>query len=132
MVDADCIRQVAQRVVVAAANEGRAILVGRGSTYYLRNRQDAFHVFIHAPFEDKVRRLQSTGISEKEAAALVDTVDRDRAAFIKQYFKAKWPDWHLFHLLINSAIGDEVVVDRILHGIEVVEQLSQRSAGAPR
>ena len=55
----------------------------------------------------------------------VITIDR-------QYFEAKWPDWHLFHLLINSAIGDEVVVDRILHGIEVVEQLSQQSAGAPR
>jgi cytidylate kinase len=132
MVDADCIRQVAERVVLAAAKDGHSVLVGRGSAYYLRNRRDAFHVFIHAPFEDKVRRLTSTGLSEREAADRVDTVDRDRAAFLKQFFKARWPDWDLFHLLINSSIGDEAVVDRILHGIEVVEELSQRAAGPPQ
>ena len=132
MVDADCIRQVAERVVLAAAKDGYAVLVGRGSAYYLRNRPDAFHVFIHASFEDKVRRLQSTGVSKHEAGELVDTVDRDRAAFAKRYFKTKWPDWHRFHLLIDSAIGDEGVVDRILHGVDMVERLSQRSAGQSR
>ena len=87
MVDADCIRQVAERVVLAAAKDGRSVLVGRGSAYYLRNRRDAFHVFIQAPFADKVRRLTSTGVSERDAADLVDTVDRDRAAFIKRYLQ---------------------------------------------
>jgi cytidylate kinase len=132
MVDADCIRQVAERVVLAAAKDGHSVLVGRGSAYYLRTRPDAFHVFIHASTEDKVRRLRSTGVSEREARELVDTVDRDRAAFTRRYFKAKWPDWNRFHLLIDSAIGDEGVVDRILHGIDMVERLSQRSAGEPR
>jgi cytidylate kinase len=132
MVDADCIRQVAERVVLAAAEEGHSILVGRGSAYYLRNRPDAFHVFIHASFEDKVRRLRTTGVGEHEAAELVDTVDRDRAAFVKRYFKTTWPDWQRFHLLIDSAIGDEAVVDRILHGMDMVERLSQRSAGQSR
>jgi cytidylate kinase len=127
MVDADCIRQVAERVVLAAAKDGHSILVGRGSAYYLRNRPDAFHVFIHGSFEDKVRRLQRTGVSKHEAAELVDTVDRDRAAFVKRYFKTKWPDWHRFHLLIDSAVGDERVVDRIMDGIDMVERLSQRS-----
>jgi cytidylate kinase len=132
MVDADCIRQVAERVVMAAAKDGHSILVGRGSSYYLRNRPDAFHVFIHASVEDKVRRLRSTGVDEREAAELIDTVDRDRAAFIKRYFQTKWPDWHRFHLLIDSAIGDEAVVDKILHGIDMVERLSQRPAGQSR
>ena len=131
MVDADCIRQVSEHVVLAAAKSGHAILVGRGSAYYLHNREEVFHVFIHAPFDEKVRRLQSTGVSAHEAAELIETVDRDRAAFIKKYFKAKWPDWGLFHLLISSAIGDEAVIDGILHGVEVVEHLSQRSAGPP-
>jgi hypothetical protein len=46
IVDADCIREVAEKVVKAAADEGNCVIVGRGSAYYLETRTDAFHVFI--------------------------------------------------------------------------------------
>ena len=61
MVDADCIREVAERVVKQAAERGKCVIVGRGSAYYLQNRPDAFHVFIYAPFDEKVRRLRADG-----------------------------------------------------------------------
>ncbi len=124
MVDADCIREVAERVVRRAAEEGECVIVGRGSAYYLQSRRDAFHVFIYAPFEDKVRRLQVGGKSEKAAAELAETVDRDRADFIKRYFGVEWPDRHRFHLMINSTLGDEVAVETILHGAALVQKQS--------
>ena len=114
MVDADCIRKVANQVVTLAAQAGNAVIVGRGSAYFLQDRRDVFHTFIYAPFETKVRRLESEGRSKKEAAELVDTVDRDRADYIRQYFDMEWPARHLFHLMINSAMGDEAVVETIL------------------
>lgn len=117
MVDADCIRQVANQVVTFAAQTGNGVIVGRGSAYFLQDRTDVFHVFIYAPFETKVRRLKAEGRSEKEAAVLVQTVDRDRADYIKQYFDMEWPARHLFHLMINSAMGDEAVVETILNSI---------------
>ncbi len=107
IVDADCIREVAERVVKDAAEEGNCVIVGRGAAYYLQPRSDAFHVFIYAPFESKVRRLQADGNSEHEAVHLAEAVDRDRADFIKQYFGVEWPDRHRFHLMINSIQGDE-------------------------
>jgi cytidylate kinase len=118
MVDADCIRQVANQVVTQAAEIGNAVIVGRGSAYFLQNRPDAFHVFVYAPFEAKVERLVTEGKTEKEAIELAQTVDRDRAAYIKQYFDMKWPARHLFHLMINSAMGDEAVIETILHSAE--------------
>src|SRR6185369_4070006 len=51
MVDADCIREAAERVVTAAAQSGDSVIVGRGSAYYLHDRPDALHVFIYAPLE---------------------------------------------------------------------------------
>src|ERR1700739_921963 len=84
MVDADCIREVAERVVKGAAEEGNCVIVGRGSAYYLQSRTDAFHVFIYAPFESKVRRLLEEGNNENDALQLAETVDRDRADFIKK------------------------------------------------
>jgi len=124
MVDADCIRQVADQVVTMAAKTGNAVIVGRGSAYFLRERADAFHVFIYAPFEAKVRRLRAEGWTEKEAIELVETVDRDRAAYIKQYFDIEWPARHFFQLMINSAIGEEVVVQTILDSIARFERQS--------
>jgi cytidylate kinase len=117
MVDADCIRQVADQVVTMAAKAGNSVIVGRGSAYFLRDRADVFHVFVYAPFEEKVRRLRKDGRSEKEAAELAETVDRDRAAYIKRYFDIEWPARHFFHLMVNSGMGDEFAVQTILDSV---------------
>ena len=122
MADADGIRAVTERLVRAAAKEGNCVIVGRGSAYYLHDRPDAFHVFVYAPLDEKVSRLQQTGKSEQEAIQLAETVDLDRAAFIKQHFGVEWPARQYFHIMINSAIGDEPVVQMILDGMEVFQK----------
>jgi cytidylate kinase len=124
MVDADCIRETTETVVKQAAERGQCVIVGRGSAYYLQDRPDAFHVFIYAPFSEKVKRLRAAGRSEKEAVLLAETVDRDRAAFIEQYFSVEWPDRHRFHMMINSTMGEESVVETILEGIALFDKRS--------
>lgn len=121
MVDADCIKRVTQKLVLAAADRGNAVIVGRGSAYHLYGRPDALHVFVYAPFDEKVRRLQATGKSEKEAMDLVDTVDGERSEYIRQYFDVEWPARHYFHLMINTTMGEERVVEFILHSASVLD-----------
>lgn len=121
MVDADCIREAVQQVVMAAAKEGNCVIVGRGSAYNLQSNPEVFHVFIYAPLEEKVRRLRDLGKSEDEAYDLAETVDRDRAAYIKQYFDVEWPARHLYQLMINSSMGDEAVVQAILNSVTTFE-----------
>jgi cytidylate kinase len=130
IVDTECIREVAERVVKGAAEKGNCVIVGRGSAYYLQNRPDAYHVFVYAPLHEKVRRLAATGKSEKEASQLAETVDQDRAAFIKQYFGVEWPDRHRFHLMINSTIGEEAVVATVLDGIAFLDKQSTKHLSA--
>jgi len=133
IVDTDCIREVAERVVLSAANEGRCVIVGRGSAYYLHDRSDAFHVFVYGPFEEKVRRLEAGGKSESDAIHLAETVDRDRSAFIKQYFDVEWPDRTRYHLMINSTVGCTVAADTILDSIAMFEKrAAQPSSSAPQ
>jgi cytidylate kinase len=122
MVDADCIRQMAQRVVLSAAEQGHGVIVGRGSAYYLSDRPDAFHVFLYASFDEKVRRLQAKGKTEAEAVELAETVDRDRAEYIKKYFDVEWPARHYFHLMINTGLGDDIAVETILHSVSILER----------
>ena len=131
MADTDCIREVAEQVVKRAADGGKCVIVGRGSAYYLQDRRDAFHVFIYAPFDEKVRRLIANGKPEAKAVELARDVDRDRAAFIKQYFGIDWPERHRFHLMINSSIGEEAAVDTILNAVKMWEQRNPTTAPQP-
>jgi cytidylate kinase len=120
--DADNIRRVSEQVVRKAASEGNAVIVGRGSAYYLRDQPDSFHVFVYAPFEEKVRRLQKAGKSQEEATQLVETVDRDRADFIQQNFGIQFPARHFFHLMVNSTMGETAVVQTVLDALSVIQK----------
>ena len=125
MVDTECVREVVQKILPVIADEGNCVIVGRGSAFHLGHRPDAFHVFVYAPFQDKVRRLQSRGKSEKEAMELAETVDRDRAAFIQKYFNVGWPGRHRFHLMVNSGMGEDAAVGIIMDAVARIA--SQRS-----
>ena len=120
--DTDCMVAMLHTVVEDVASRGNCVIVGRGSPYILRNRPDAFHVFIYAPPEEKIRRLKSIGKSEREAVQLVEEVDRDRGDFIRHYFKKEWPYRPLYNLMINSKFGDEFVVESVLREVKALEQ----------
>ena len=121
VVDSESILKITERVVQHAAKSGNSVIVGRGSQHFLRTRPDTLRVFLYAPREDKIRRLLARGKSENEAQQLVDTVDRERADFIQKYFHVEWPDRAIYHTMINTAIGDQPVVQMILDLIKVVD-----------
>ena len=113
VVDSESILKLTERVVRQAAESGNSVIVGRGSHHFLRNRMDTLRVFLFAPREDKIRRLVGRGKSEKEAEVLVDSVDQERIAFIRKYFRVEWPEHSVFHTMINTQIGDPQVVQVI-------------------
>jgi cytidylate kinase len=119
--DTDRMFATLEKVVEDVASRGNCVIVGRGSPYILRNRPDAFHVFVYAPDDEKVRRLKSIGQSEKEALHLVGEIDRERASFIRHYFGKEWPYRPLYNLMINSKFGDEYVMESILQQIQMLE-----------
>jgi cytidylate kinase len=122
LVDADCVKEISQRLVIQAAGQGSAVIVGRGSAYHLRDRDDAFHVFTYAPFEEKVRRLRDSGKSEEAAIELTENVDRERAAFIKQHFGIEWPSRSFFHLMVNTTMGVDASVEIVLGAVAALEK----------
>jgi cytidylate kinase len=119
--DTDCMMSMMGQITARIAQEGNAIVVGRGAPFFLREHPDAFHIFLYAPRAEKIRRLLQDGSTESEAEELVDTVDRERIAFVKHYFDADWPTRSLYHVMINTAVGNEAVIETILHTMHLVE-----------
>jgi cytidylate kinase len=119
--DADRMVSIMEQIAPTIAQEGKAVVVGRGAPYFLREQPDAFHVFLYAPRAEKIRRLQQEGSSKSDVENLVDTVDRERIAFVKHYFGADWPTRSLYHVMINTAVGNESVIETILNTMRMVE-----------
>ncbi|MFZ1917680.1 MAG: cytidylate kinase-like family protein [Terriglobales bacterium] len=120
--DTDRMMAMMAEISGSIAAEGNAVIVGRGSPFFLREREDTYRVFTYAPRDEKIRRLLDLGKSRAEAEDLVDNVDKERVAYIKHYFNAEWPTRSLYHTMINTVIGDEKVIDMILHGMKILEE----------
>jgi cytidylate kinase len=118
--DTDRMMTMMEQISESIASEGNAVIVGRGSPFFLRDRDDTFSVFCYAPRHEKIRRLLALGKSHEEAEDLVENVDKDRVAYIKHYFNAEWPTRSLYHMMINTVIGDEKAVSEILYAMETL------------
>jgi len=128
VVDADRLIQLTQEVVNQAAAAGQCVIVGRAAVYFLRERADTFCVFLYAPRELKYRRVLAEVKNEAEARHLIDTVDQERAAFIRHYYKAEWPSRHLYHAMLNTAAGEDATVENIL---SLIAAADRREAATP-
>ena len=118
--DTDRMMTMMQEIMDRISQEGNAVIVGRGAPYFLREHPDAFHVFLYAPRAEKIRRTIDGGYTEQEAEEMVANVDRERIAYVKHYFNADWPTRSLYHLMLNTAVGNGPVIKTILETMNLV------------
>ncbi len=118
VVDSDRVATLSARIVQEAAAVGQCVIVGRGAQCLLRGRPDAFHVFVYAPREERARRLRTRLGPGADVEAALDEVDRVRGAHTRRYCGGNWLDPHLYHLMVNAALGEEAAVSTILTALE--------------
>ncbi len=122
LLDAEHLAILFERVVTEIAEKGNAVIIGRGAAWFLRDRTDGFHVFLYASYGEKLRRVLAQGDSQKDAEHLLESVDRERAAFVKKYYGKDWPDRHLYNMMLNTDGGDEAAVKTILDAVEIANR----------
>jgi cytidylate kinase len=81
---------------------------------------------MYAPRGEKLRRIRDLGKTLHDAEDLVDSVDRERVLFVKHYFGADWPTRSLYHLMINTSMGNETVLSTILQTMRMMEPVGVR------
>ena len=60
---------------------------------------------------------------------LVGAIDQERATFVKKYFGKDWPSRHLYHLMLNSTVGDDIVVRTILDAMAILNGNAKGKSG---
>lgn len=128
LLDARRIAAVSEQAVQTAFSSGPSVIVGRGAQYFLGNREDVFHVFLYASRDYKIRRLIAKGATQDKAIKQIDTTDRARALFVRQYLGRRWQEPHLYHAMFSSEMGESWVSAMIL---QCVLELNGRENAHP-
>ena len=89
--------------ILRLADQGNAILIGRGATGLTRNLDYVFHVRLVGSVEKRAQHIQELRqLSKADALDLIRREDRGRKRYLKQYFDADIDDPLLYHLVINT------------------------------
>jgi cytidylate kinase len=112
--DAETMAKLTRAVIEHACEVGDCVVVGRGGQCILQTCPEAFHVFVYAPWEDKVARVSRRVGAGADVNEFIRGMDAERARYVRLNFGQNWADRHLYDLLVSSKPGDEATASIIL------------------
>ena len=121
---ADFLWNIQCNVILQLADKGPCVIVGRNADYILKDRQDAFHVFVFADLTfraDRIVRLY--GESEKAPEARLQEKDKRRKVNYQHYTGRTWGMAQNYNLCLDSStLGIDHCVDIITSAINSSEE----------
>lgn len=95
-------------VIKQIGDSGEGVIVGRCADYVLRDIPGVTNVFIHAEFDDRVKRcIDVYGVEESKAKATVEKYDKARANYYNYHTCQKWGAYSNYNLAINTSYMTE-------------------------
>ena len=103
------------KVIRHIAQKGSCIIVNGIADYVLEDYDHVLKVFIHAPLESRIKRVQFD-YQEKhdQYKKYVLSKDKKRSTYYHYYTTNKWGQIKNFDLTLNSDLGIDVIVDTIV------------------
>lgn len=115
--DCDEMVKISRKIVEEAYSEGNCVIVGRGSQCILQHKPDVYHVFVYAPYLDRLTRLRDRLDKGIHAEQRIRAVDEERAKYLQQYFGKAWNNPHLYDLMISSRADEDWTARAILYAM---------------
>jgi cytidylate kinase len=115
--DAEEMVKISRKIIEEAYVEGNCVIVGRGSQCILQHKPDVYHVFVYAPYLDRLARLRDRLDKGVHAEQRIRIVDEERAKYLQQYYGKCWNNPHLYDLMISSRTDEEWSARAILYAM---------------
>lgn len=91
-------------IITRIAEEGNAVIVGRGGQYILEDFDDAYHLLLVADEKDRIRLIENNyNYSYTEAAEVVKRMGKRRANLYSFFGRKDYDDLTLYHLVLNMS-----------------------------
>jgi len=96
-----------EKIIRDIAEEGNAVIMGRGSQYFLKDYDDVYRILMVANREDRVKFMEKNyNLSHRDAAKAVNMDDLKRANLYRKLGKTDYDDHNLYHLVLNMSKVD--------------------------
>jgi cytidylate kinase len=110
------IRTTIARVIRRFANEGNAIIVGRGGVAITRDIPKSLHIFLEAPLEWRaIRVAEKHNYTIEQARTFAQNIDKKRSLF-RDYFQGKGNDYTRFDIKLNCMTLEQEDMTNIIVG----------------
>lgn len=109
----DVIYRAQSDVIRNIADRHSCVIVGRSADYVLRDRDNVINIFIHAPIEERVKRIMERGDAStpEQARQLAEKNNKLRSSFYNFYTDKQWGNASSYDLTFDSSLMsvDEIV-----------------------
>jgi cytidylate kinase len=118
-----------KRIIFAIASHGSAVILGRGSNFYLPSEK-RIGLCLVAPLDVRIRNvMEERGFSEKRAREHIVKLETEHRQFVKKYFQTDIRDPAHYHLVINtSLVKPETIVEIVREIIGIPTPTTQETA----
>ena len=111
---------VQRNTILEIADQECCVILGRCADFILKDREDALHVYVHAPAEARAQRIvERYGESDKKPMDRIKDKDSKRAINYKHFTGRTWGDCDNYDLCVNS---DKLTIKK---SIEMIVDLAR-------
>jgi shikimate kinase len=111
------------QVIQELAAKDSCVIVGACGDYVLRDNKDVVRVFVHAPLEERIRRVHDEYMEGgDEVRSYLVKQDKKRIAYYNYYTQFKWGNAENYHLCIDSTPGIEPTAQVIAEYVKAVRK----------
>lgn len=102
-------------IIAQIAEEGNAVILGRGSQYILHDHPDAYHVLLVSDLKNRVKFMtEHYDFSQSQAAQIVNREDKRQLNLYRKIGKTDYDNPALYHLVVNMAKMDLQTAVRLI------------------
>ncbi len=115
--DAQVMAKLTRKIVEEAHTVGNCVIVGRGAQCVLEHCPDVYHVFVYAPFRERLHRLRARLGPGVNIENRIRATDEERSKYLRQNFGKNWCSPQLYDLMIRSHENEDATARVILYAM---------------
>jgi cytidylate kinase len=114
-IDEEIYVDLLQLIIKKIADDGNAVIIGRGGQYILADRPDVYHILLVADKLDRIKFIEEKyGLRPKRAIQTVNFDDKRRVNLYRKFGREDYDHPIHYHLVINtSEISREKAADLV-------------------
>ena len=103
------------KIIAQIADEGDAVILGRGGQYILKDRDDVFHVLLIADKTERIKFMENHyELSPSQALQAVTREDKRRTNLYRKFGKQSYDQSDHYHIVLNTSRLELVEATRII------------------